>query len=236
MNDLRMQEDTILRLVRSSDPLVSSPVAPSDRAEDLLRQIVATERSELAVGHRDRFGRKRLLVAIAVAIVVGAAGTGAAFATGLIGANGGIQAARIFASTTGVANVHTVAVSASGSASVAEGVKDGVPVAAATIGDSTLPFVPLTTLLAGRDIAVQTGSGGSAGSVDWIAAAGVVSQRVARVDIDGQDGAVQPVNLTSGTFAVELQPTFQPVKIVAYDKAGQEVARVPFPAEQAPTP
>jgi hypothetical protein len=99
-----------------------------------------------------------------------------------------------------------------------------------------LPFVPLTTLLAGRDIAVQTGSGGSAGSVDWIAAAGVVSQRVARVDIDGQDGAVQPVNLTSGTFAVELQPTFQPVKIVAYDKAGQEVARVPFPAEQAPTP
>lgn len=236
MTDLRVQEDTLLRLVQSADPLNSSPVAPSDGGENLLHQIVATERSGPAVGHRDRFGRKRVLVAIAAAVAVSAAGTGAAFATGLIGANGGIQAARIFASTTGVANVHTVAASANGSASVVEGSKDGVPVAAATIGDSTTPFVPLTTLLAGKDIEVHTGAGGSAGSVDWIAAAGVVSQRVARVDVEGQGGAVQTLDLTSGTFAVELQPTFQPVAIVAYDKAGQELARVPFAPEQAPTP
>lgn len=231
------QEDGLLELVRSADPLAGSVSVTPDEGEAVLRQVLLAPRQSGAPRRRRwLMGRRRLLLVACATAAVAAGGVGAAFASGLFGDSGGVQAARIFASSSGVADVHTLSASPSGHANVVEGTMAGESVIAATIGNATTPFIPMTKLLAGRDLAVHTGSGGSAGSVGWVAAAGVVSARVARVDVEGQGGAVQSVNLTSGTFAVELDPAFQPAAIVAYDNAGHEVGRTIFPGEQPPTP
>jgi hypothetical protein len=221
-------------IVSSFERIFPQLIAEANWDEVLRRAGVARRPGRFARLRRGslRLSGRRLVLASVAALVLAAAGTGAAFATGLID-SGGTQVAKIDASTSGVADVETVAVSPSGHAGIVEGVKAGAVVVAATIGDSSTPFVALTKLLAGRNIEILTGSGGRAGSVGWTAAAGVVSDRVTRVDVEGANRAVQPVTLVSGTFAVDVHPAFRPIAVVAYDAAGQEIGRAAFPAQTA---
>jgi hypothetical protein len=238
----------LFSLVRIADPVADS--TPSRPDEMLFQKIVSTPRQ--TGEHRRRRLSQHQRILLASGVIVAILGTSAALGSGLLGTDEGTRIVGVVASSSGVTDVHTLSRSSNGHASVVEainnsnslttangaaginGAKPGESVAAVTIGGSSTPFVPLDKLLTGRDISARTGAGGSAGSVDWLAASGVVSTRVAEVLIEGKAGVVQKVDLASGTFAIELDPSFHPTAIVAFDKAGNEIGRVPFLEAQAP--
>ena len=228
--------DWLLELVRAEDPLSNrvSPLTDAER-ETLLRRIRTLPFTR---GAQRRWGiivkpRPLIVAAVAVAAVI-AGGVGVAFASGLLKDHAGVQAAHFVADSSSVTNVQTVASSSAGHANVVMGTQTGAAVASVTIGSFAGRFFSVAQALDGRDLEVQTGAGGSKGSVAWIAAAGLVSDRVAEVDLTSTSGAVMSVPVSSGAFAVEVNSAFDPEAIVAYDGDGNEVGREAIPAQQAP--
>lgn len=221
------KDDDILSLVHCADPIADSKQIAPDEA--LLKEIVATRRQRSY--RRQLTQPKRVLLLAGVAAVL-AVGAGVALGKGII--NGGTRVANSMADSAGVANPHALVASRANHAAVIEGLKAGEPADALTIGDSSRPFVTRKALLNGQDIAAVTGGGGTGDSVEWLAAAGIVSARVTNVLIVSGDGSTQKVDLSSGSFATEIDPSFKPTAIVAYDNAGKEIGRVPFPEAEAP--
>jgi hypothetical protein len=153
-----------------------------------------------------------------------ALGVGVAWASGAFTGPAGERAARESAVAARVAGVRALAASAE-HASVVVGQKDGRELASIVVGSSSTPFVFRDQILARTDLALRVGSGGAAGSVEWLAIAGLVSPRVSSIEIESADGSRTAVALTDGSFAVDVDPASQAAAVVAFGANGDVVAR-----------
>jgi len=227
-------EDWITNLVRAEDPLAGVVLPQTSDESERLRQRVLGSPRKTTSRHSIRTGPRKALVLVAVAALAIVAGVSVAFASGLLGGGNGERTAQLLGASAGVSDLRTLASSEGGHSNVVEGTEAGVAVATATVGGWATPFVPVSKLLDGRSLYLSTGAGGSPGSVDWVAVAGLVSDRVTRVELISDSGVVKPLDLTSGAFAVEVSPAFNPAAVVAYDRDGKEVGRAAIPEHEAP--
>jgi hypothetical protein len=146
--------------------------------------------------------------------------------------------AALVASHSGVSDAVRLATSPQGRASVVAGTRRGEQVVAVSIGTASTPYQTRAKFLKGNDIVAFTSAGGSSdGSVDWAGVAGIVSQRVARVEVEYADGQRTDATLVRGAFAVEFDPSSQPpVGLVALDANGQEVGTFPLRSPEVSRP
>lgn len=240
-----VNDHSLFGFVHSADPLAGSKLtSPTPRERTaLLHRILARVEQESASKKRVRVtSRRAVVLALGVLVIVG--GAGGAFASGVLGGSSevtavatGIQSPALTQLlngakvSDGVTNLGVVAAAPNGRAGVVEGVANGTAVVALTLADSSPGFVPIASLLNGGDLTLIAGSSGSSlDKVNEIEISGIVSGKVARVEVVSQSGDTKQLDLqalpqNAKGFAVVLDATFHPQAVVAYDENGNELVR-----------
>jgi hypothetical protein len=188
---------------------------------------------------RQPTGKKTILITLGVATAFAVV---AAVSVAVSGAGGGArtripEAVADMARGQHVTAVRAVAVDSARGLGVYSGTDaSGAPMVVVGSDDASTPFARTARVFARDDLIIFPESRGSAGAVEWVGVAGLVSKNVGRVEVRTAGGDAFPVSLIGRAFTLSATaPEAFPSTIVAYDTAGAVLATRTVPTPQPPS-